>query len=176
MDFMALATAEGKCLHKKKGDMLFAQGDRNSAIYWLRSGLLKAYYLTPEGKEFVKSFILEGDIIGSLSSCYANAPCSFSVLCLEDTDVIEIPFATIYRYSQTQPSIASHMIDMLLNFAMKKEKREFEFLCLSPETRYRQLAQNSPALLNRITQNDLAKYLGVTAVGLSRIKKRVMSR
>ena len=68
------------------------------------------------------------------------------------------------------------MIDMLLNFAMKKEKREFEFLCLSPETRYRQLAQNSPALLNRITQNDLAKYLGVTAVGLSRIKKRVMSR
>ena len=35
--------------------------------------------------------------------------------------------------------------------------------------------QNTPDLLKLVTQNEIARYLGVTPVGLSRIKKRVMA-
>ena len=67
------------------------------------------------------------------------------------------------------------MIEQLLQFAMKKEKREFEFLCQSAEERFRMLAKNSPSLVEKVTQNDLARYLGITPVGLSRIKKRTLN-
>jgi CRP-like cAMP-binding protein len=68
------------------------------------------------------------------------------------------------------------MVDFLLSFGIRKELREYELLCLSAEERYRRLLTNTPALLDKVTQNDIARYLGVTPVGLSRIKTRVNGR
>ena len=79
----------------------------------------------------------------------------------------------LHEYSQKDHEIANNLIELLLHFSMKKEKREFEFLCLSAEERYCLLAETSPGLLEKVTQNDIARYLGVTPVALSRIKKRV---
>ena len=89
--------------------------------------------------------------------------------------LIKIPFQTLQQYSQSDLDIANDMLELLLQFAMKKEKREFELLCLTAEQRYRDIANNAPSLLEKITQNDLARYLGVTPVGLSRIKKRTQT-
>ena len=98
---------------------------------------------------------------------------------LEEPNVMElvtkVPFSVIYDHSKTDQSIANSMIELLLIFSMKKEKREFEFLCLSAEERYRQLENESPIIIEKVTQNDLARYLGITPVGLSRIKRRVNS-
>ena len=54
-----------------------------------------------------------------------------------------------------------------------KVRRERDLLMLSAEQMYRQFAQGSPDLLTRIAQKDLAAFLGVTAVGLNRIIRRV---
>ena len=35
------------------------------------------------------------------------------------------------------------------------------------------MLDTAPAILDLVTQNEIARYLGVTPVGLSRIKKRV---
>jgi len=61
-------------------------------------------------------------------------------------------------------------------FAERKEARERELLTLTPEDRYRAFVAESPGLEARVTQKDLAAYLGVTPVGLNRIVKRVTSR
>lgn len=173
MNFTELIAAKGKIVKKKKGDHIFVQGSSNTSIYFIKSGLLKAYYITEEGKEFVKSFLMTNDVIGSLSSAYKGENCSFSLVCLENSNLVEIPFSLIYSHCKTDHHIANSMIEMLLNFSMKKEKREFEFLCVSAEDRYRKLEKESPRILESVTQNDLARYLGITPVGLSRIKKRV---
>lgn len=173
MNFIDLIKNEGKRITKKKGQHIFRQGSKNGSLYWIESGLLKAYYTTCDGKELIKSFITHKDIIGSLSSAYTGNTCSFSLACLEDTTLVEIPFTVIHQHSRSDQTIANHMIETLLQFAMKKEQREFEFLCLSPEERYQKMIAESPGIINKITQADLAKYLGITAVGLSRIKKRV---
>ncbi|MFC1747218.1 Crp/Fnr family transcriptional regulator [Pseudomonadota bacterium] len=173
MDFLELIETEGKKVDKRKGEHVFSQGDTDTSIYFIKSGLLKAYYTTEEGKEFVKSFIMTDDVIGSLSSAYKGNNCSFSLVCLENSNLIEIPFSVVYDYSKTDQSIANSMIELLLNFSIKKEKREFEFLCLSAEKRYSLLERESSDVIEKVTQNDLAGYLGVTPVGLSRIKKRV---
>jgi len=173
MNFLDLVEGEGKAIDKKKGENVFVQGTPDVSIYFIKSGLLKAYYTTEEGKEYVKSFLMANDVIGSLSSAYKDGHCSFSLVCLENSNLIKVPFSVIYEYSKTDQCIANSMIELLLKFSMKKEKREFDFLCLSAEERYRQLEKESPTIIEKVTQNDLARYLGVTPVGLSRIKKRV---
>lgn len=172
-DFQKFIEAEGTCVSKEKAEHVFMQGDAGRSLYLVQSGLLKAYYTSGDGKEFIKSFIMSDDVICSLQSIYGNEGCSFSLLCLEPTKLIKIPFAVLQEYSRSNNEISTYLIDLLLNLSMKKEQREYELLCLSAEERFINLVKSNPALINKVTQNDIAHYLGVTPVGLSRIKSRV---
>lgn len=176
MSFHEFLQLEGVTIEKDKGEHVFMQGDSDKSLYFVQSGLLKAYYTSEDGKESVKSFLMPNDIIGSLTSAYSEGNCSFSLIGLEPTTLRKIPFEKIREYCKKDMEIANNMIELLLQFAMKKEKREYEFLCLSAEERFCMLANNSPALLKKVTQNDLARYLGITPVGLSRIKKRTHNK
>lgn len=164
---------EGKTIEKKKCEHVFMQGNADRSLYHIKSGLLKAYYTSEEGKEFIKSFFLPNDLICSMTSAVLEENCSFSLVCLEPTTLTQIPFKVLREYSRNNLELANTMIELLIRFSMKKEKREYEFLCLSAEERFERLLKSTPALLEKITQNDLARYLGITPVGLSRIKKRV---
>ncbi len=175
MNFHDLLHTEGVTIKKQKGEHIFMQGDSDSALYLVQSGLLKAYYTSNDGKEFVKSFFLPDTIIGSLMSAHSSEEkCSFSLVCLEPSRLRSIPFKIFREYGKKDLEIANNIIELLLQLAIKKEKREFEFLCLSAEERFCKIAETSPMLLEKVTQNDLARYLGITPVGLSRIKKRTL--
>lgn len=174
MNFSELIEREGMRLEKPRHGFVFRQGEVDSSLYLLQTGLLKAFYTSHDGKEFIKSFILPGSIIGSMASARYGEGCSFSLACLECSTLTRLPFATLVSYSKTDPDIAQATIEVLLDFSMKKERREFEFLCLSAEQRFKLLKEQSPELLERVTQNDIALYLGITPVALSRIRKRVL--
>ncbi len=173
MNFHDLMQLEAVSVSKEKGEHIFMQGDADRSLYLLQSGLLKAYYVSESGKESVKSFLLPNDIIGSLTSIYLKENCSFNLICLEPSTLKKMPFNILLDYSKKDLALANEMLELLLLFAMKKEKREYEFLCMSAEERFSRIAESSPVLLEKITQNDLSRYLGITPVGLSRIKKRV---
>jgi len=173
MKFFEFIAANGKSLHKQAGEYIFKQGDEDTSIYVVKSGLIKAYYLSADGKENIKSFIMPGDNIGSILAGYADEKCPFSLVCLKDCELIVIKFKPLYEASQSDPELAMEMVNFLLQFAIKKEIREYELLCLSAEERYSRLIETAPNLLNLVTQNEIARYLGVTPVGLSRIKKRL---
>jgi len=176
MKFDSFLLQEGKKIEKAEYEHVFRQGDSDKSLYFVQSGLLKVYYSFESCKKSVKSFIVPQDIIGSLTSTCSEEGCSFSLLCLEPAVLIRIPFTKLLQYSQQDHEIANSLIDSLLKLSMKKERREYEFLCLSAEERYCLLADTSPKLLEKVTQNDIARYLGVTPVGLSRIKNRVNNR
>ncbi len=68
----------GKVQNFAKGEHLFRQGEKNTYLYFIKTGLLKAYYLTSGGKEYVKSILTEGNIIGNLVACFSKQLCSFN--------------------------------------------------------------------------------------------------
>ncbi len=173
MEFSELLRSEGQSMTLGKGEHVFRQGEGDKSFYYVRSGLLKAFYVSDDGKEFIKSFIVPGDFIGCMTSAYLGGTCAFGLLCLAPTQLDRIPFERLYWHSRADLELAHFFIDRLLQLAMKKERREYEFLCLSAEARYRALVESAPTLLEQVTQNDLARYLGLTPVGLSRIKRRI---
>ena len=173
MEFADFVDNEGITLQFESGEHVFRQGDADDRVYVLRRGLLKAYYLSDEGRETIKSFIRPGELIGSLASAYRKEPCSFNLVCLEPSTAIGLDFDTLYAASRTDLRLAAAVIEHLLEFAMKKERREREFLTESAEERYRLLLGQSPDLLDAVRQKDIARYLGITPVALSRIRKRV---
>ena len=172
MKFSEFVASNGKQARIETGEHVFRQGDDDQSIYLLGEGLLKAYYLSDGGKETIKSFVLPGDTISSLSSAYRKTPCTFNLIALEPSAVVGIEFDTLYANSQTDLELALEVMNLLLEFAMKKERREREFLTESAEDRYRLLIEQNPELVDKVKQKDVARYLGITPVALSRIRAR----
>lgn len=168
----ALFRKLGTPITRNKGEHVFEQGDIDKSIYILRAGLLKAYYLTMEGKELIKSFIQPGEFIGSLLSCINNEPGTFYVMCLQDSAILRVPYSALQQAAGRDAETSAFVVNSLTQLAMKKERREYEFLCLSAPERYTLLKQREPELVEQLTQNDIARYLGITPVALSRIKQR----
>ena len=173
MSLKSLIVDKGEPLFVSKQEHVFRQGALNQTLYWVKSGLLKAYYVSIDGKEGIKSFIQQGNIIGSLSSAGTGAPCPFSLVALEDCELLRIPFQVIMDATDESHEVANEVIQVLMSLSMRKEQREYEFLTLSAEERYVRLCGRAPELIQKLTQYDIARYLGITPVALSRIRKRI---
>ena len=173
MRFNEFVEEYGQRLTLETGQHVFRQGDRNRSIYILAEGILKAYYISDEGKEMVKSFVFPGDIIGSLSSAHAEEASTFNLVALEPAVVVEIDFERLYNTSQDDLQLAMEVIDHLLVYGIEKERRERELLTQSAEARYQTLLEDSPKLLDKVKKKDIARYLGITPVALSRIRGRI---
>jgi CRP-like cAMP-binding protein len=123
----------------------------------------------------VKSFLFPGEFIGSLAAAYAGDPCSFSLVSLQKSEAMAIPFESLYEAATDDLELSGELNNFLIELAMKKERREYEFLCLPAKARYRALLERQPDIYESITQNDVARYLGITPVALSRIKQSMVS-
>lgn len=166
---------EGYCFEDeyKKGSHIFTQGELCRDVFCVRRGLIKVYYNTLDGKEWIKTFIADQGIIGSRSSQALNIASPFSALCLEDTEIISFPYARFEDACFEDMQLARAIFRFTQWLGVKKELREYQLLCLSVEEAYQEFVHANPALVARLTQIDIARYLGITPIALSRIKKRL---
>jgi len=172
-NLQGIINLNGKPISFDKKQHVFRQGELDEYIYYVCSGVLKAYYTSSDGKENVKSFITEQSVITSMSAAVSKSHCSFSLVAVEQSQLIKVPIDTFFKEASKNLNLANELNQLLLNLAMKKERREFELLTLSAEERCQLLLDEQPELWHSVTQNEIAQYLGITPVALSRIKKRI---
>ena len=86
---------------------------------------------------------------------------SFIDICLEPSTIIQLDIRGLMSLAATDLEISNALNEALFQLALKKERREHEVLCLSAQERYQLLAERSPHLVKRVTQADIARYLGI---------------
>jgi len=151
---------------------LQAIGEPVSRHYFLLRGLVRFYYLSPEGKELNKAFYAEGNIVGNLSALILNEPSRFAIETLEPSLLLVFPFEPLKQLVSDCPGW-----DRLFNYGcqmmlLRNERREAELLTLSAAERFRQFVHNFPRALERIPQYHIASYLGISPEALSRFKRQ----
>jgi CRP-like cAMP-binding protein len=155
------------------GEALFRMGERNRQVFIVTAGVVKLVYETAGGDAWVKGFIPPGLCFasltaleeGGLTSCAAYAEGESTVDQIEH-DVVQ---ALADRHLPWQRAIAN----AYRLYGQRKERREMELLTLSPEERYRGFVRDHPELALTLKQRDIASYVRVTPVALSRIKARL---
>ena len=158
------------------GESLFLQGSLEPRLFWIKKGLVKLVFIQPDGKEFIKAFLAEDDLAGSLLSVVFGEPSPYSCYCLEACDIIAIPYKDLKAIAVKTPELRDVELQFMHQLTARKEDREFQFLCLTPEQRYVRFIEQYPHILKRISQAELARFLGVIPVALSRIKSRYLAQ
>jgi CRP-like cAMP-binding protein len=159
-----------------RGGVAFHQHAVHPFVYAVRRGLIKLVYLDAHGGEWIKSFIAEGELFASIAALAPGGRTTFMAAAIEPADLERVPFAVLEANAAAYLLWARALQRLTLSFAARKEQRERQLLTLDAEARYLELARHCPRLLERVPQKDLARHLGVTPVGLSRIVVRVRRR
>ncbi|MCC3855533.1 Crp/Fnr family transcriptional regulator [Vibrio parahaemolyticus] len=150
--------------------ILSHQGEFSSHIYFILEGLCHASYLTEKGKEFSKEFYWEKDWVIGFESVIKGQPSSYLLETLTACHLFCLPIEALHQWRAEKHSIYLKLLETQL---MNKENKERFMLLYSPEERYQLFCHHYPDLEQRITDSQIAAYLGITAISLSRIKARL---
>lgn len=173
LDDWPQAAAGLRTIALRAGETLFRDGEPHPFVYVVRSGLLKLVYGTPDGKEWIKSFAHEGLMFASITALQPGGVASFSAVAIGATRVDRFEHAALAALAARHLPWQRLLGRAFEVYGARKEKRERELLVLSAEQRYLQFLADHPGLDARIAQKDLAAYLRITPVALSRIKARL---
>jgi CRP-like cAMP-binding protein len=151
----------------RRGERLLTPGDPPAVIV-LSGGLVKLSYIAPAGDEWIKSFVADAGAFGAIEE--ESVP--YAATCLEPSRVAALPAAWV-RAALAEPALAGAAAAFNAWLLARKRAREEELLCLTAEERYRRFLTAEPALAARLPQGDIARWLRVTPVAFSRIKRRL---
>ena len=160
-------------VHYAKSAIISAAGSSADSFSIIHSGLVRYYYLSPEGKEWNKAFYTQGDPVVAASAYLTQTPATFTITALEDTELLTLTRPQVEQLLQQHPRFNDLLNQLITRAFIRNEQREAMLLTRNAEQRYLWLRENEPQLLERIPQFHLASYLGIEAVSLSRIKHKL---
>jgi CRP-like cAMP-binding protein len=172
---LALQQGQWRSSACEKGQIILHQGDVAADIFILESGLVKLVYPTANGDEWIKSFIVDSGLFGSVDDVDAAQQSRFSAICIERSVIARLPLGWVKQAIANDARLTAAYFAFSGWVRRRKEDREQALLCQSPEQNYVNFISENPALAARLPQADIARYLGITPVAFSRIKRRLRS-
>ena len=168
--------AEGLSLRYLDRRDYFVRADQPSrSVAYIVSGSVRYFYLK-DGVETTSYFCLDGDWMGAYTSFLRQSPSLFYIEALEPTQLLTFDYEQLQRWERN-PDFAyriNHFFRRLAEYLIGcYDDRVASFVLQSPEERYLTLFRQRPELFQRISQQYIANYLGITPVSLSRIRKRI---
>ncbi|WP_438984029.1 fumarate/nitrate reduction transcriptional regulator Fnr [Aequoribacter sp.] len=169
----------------QKNAYLFHEGDAFNSIYAVRSGSIKAFATTDDGREQVTGFYFPGELLG-MDGISRNVHAS-TAKALETSAVCEIPFDSLGELSAKIPNLQRHFFQLmsreitedqqlitLLSKNSADERIAALLLSISSRNARRQLSANRFRLpMSRV---DIGNYLGLTIETVSRVIGRLQKK
>lgn len=152
-----------------KGHILFEADKVEKDIYFVASGLVRAYVDT-EDAQVTFWFGMEGDTLLSLKSYARNERSYESIELLEKSRLYRIKTDALQRFYEQDIHLATWGRKLAEHEWIKAEERLISMQFKSAAARYQELVEKTPKLLQRVQLSYLASYLGITQVSLSRIR------
>ena len=154
----------------ERGAELIRQGAPCDRLLVLTTGLVKLTYVTQSGDEWVKSFIVDQGLFGALDDEEVSR---FGAAAIEPCTLVKLPARWAREAIASDRELAAEAAAFSRWLLERKQQREEALLCDTAETRYREMLTRDADLLARLPQGDVARYLRVTPIAFSRIKRRV---
>ncbi len=160
----------------KSGEIIARRGDYFPYTLAIRKGIIRTYFLNPEGEEKTVRIAKEGDFAACAESFIRDKPSKEFIQAVEECKVILVDTKRIKSLTKENIRLLRLWNDALMDAFLEAINRIEFFVILSPQERYNYLLKESPDLLNRVPQKYLASYIGVSPVSLSRIRSRVSKK
>jgi CRP-like cAMP-binding protein len=159
-----------------KKQVLLSVGERCREQYYVVRGCLKISYLDEKGEEHIAKFAPEDWWAFDIESFFQETPGFYTISCLEDTTVLCLSQESHQKLMSHVPAFERFYRLMMQNSFIALQHRMTQSLALPAMERYERFQQKYPGLESRISQKNIAAYLGITPIFLSMLRKEVMDK
>lgn len=159
-----------KSIQKKQH--ILEQGNICKKLYFVESGSLRAFNLTPDGKESTIMFAVKDWWITDMDGFVNQKPALLSIEALEPSKIMALDFDALEEFYQKIPKLERFFRILFQNAYIREQLRALQSISMTTEERYRQFIENYPAIVEKVTQKQIASYLGVTPEFLSSVKRK----
>ena len=173
LEDMLQIAAHSKIRTLEPGETLVKFNQIYGNVVYVVEGLLKAFYINQEGAEVIYSFEQEGSISGNWYQTLLKRPSTVSFQAIETTLVAEVDIQIIETIAAENINIARAYNSVMKKMLADTLLQLTTFINEKPEARYLLFLEENPKLQSRVSQKNIASYLGISPVSLSRIKKRL---
>ncbi len=166
--------------HYKHNEIVFEQGTKSDAVFYLQSGNVKLMVRAKNGKKAVLAILRKGDLFGE--GCLGKTSLRmFSAMAIQPSTLVRVSKATIARIIQQEPAFAKLFIAYLVARIGRIEDDVVDQIFSSSEKRLARLllllANSGPEsgpepVLIKISQETLAEMVGTTRSRVSHFMNR----
>ena len=159
----------------KKRQFLLQEGDVCKQLAFVTAGCLREYSVDHKGEEHIIQFAVEDWWISDLNSFLTGTASTHNIDALENSEVLLLDKAARDKMLETIPKMERFFRIILENNYIATHRRINEALSATAEERYLAFLKTYPVQAEKLPQNQIASFLGITPQSLSRIRKE-MSR
>jgi len=158
-----------------KGEIFIKRDRENSKEYFLIGGIYKSYVTNPGGDEITISFFLKNSILSPHHIRTSGDKSNLNFKALSDLRMASIDvkfFESLMIENQEFRSFGNLIVQ---NELKTKVEKEIGLASLTAKERLLAFREQFRSLENTIPHTDIASYLGITNISLSRLRRELMS-
>ena len=157
----------------KAGERLVEIDEIPEHIYLINKGVLRSFFIMENGKEVTKTIFTPINFFASFTSLIMKQPSEFIYEALTDCNIYEIDYKAFAELCNTNNEVLKFYSRYLEFLFMAGERRFVEISSTDAKQRYLTLRKRIPEIDNLIPQYQIASYLNITPVQLSRIRSKL---
>jgi len=158
----------------EKGDMFIDRGEKNNKEYFVYEGVCRSFLLSPEGEEVTISYFLEGGVLSPNKTRTANQISHLNFQALTKLTVASLNADKFEQLMINYIDIREFGNMVLQIELLSKVEKEIGLASLNAKERLILFREKYHFLENLISHVDIASYLGITNISLSRLRKELM--
>jgi CRP-like cAMP-binding protein len=157
----------------KKRQFILEEGEICKHNTFVIEGCFKMYLVDDNGKEHNLQFAIENWWIGDIGSFHSGTPTKLNIEALENSIVLQIKKEDQLKLFVEYPKFNRIFRALAENAMVGLQRRVLQNISSTAEERYLDFLERYPQLFNRISNIQIASYLGVTPEFLSTIRKKL---
>lgn len=165
-----------KPLSLTAGERLTQAGDVADRLAFVCHGLVRKVCVTARGQEVVRGFGPRGSLVGAYASLLTGAPANLSVEALVDSKLVVLDWRLVnalYARHTCWQIVGRRIAEQQL---LEREARAHELLTATARQRFLAFVESHREILPLLRSRDIASYLGITPVSLSRLRAELRKR
>ena len=159
----------------KKKEKVILQGKPCRKFSFEEKGSLRAYHTNPEGKESTIMFAVEDWWITDMGAFLNQTLANLSLETLEDSLLFELEALKFQALLNELPKLERYFRILFQRAYVREQQRVLDAISMPLEDRYLRFLNKYPKIAAKVTQKQIASYLGVTPEFLSMVKNKSSS-
>ena len=154
----------------RRRQFVLQEGDVCTQFNFVVRGCLRTYKIDEKGNTHILQFATENNWINDLGSFHSVKPSALNIDALEDTVVLQISRDDLISLYKETPKFDRIFRVLVENAFVRLQERLLQNISSTAKERYQSFLELYPHLINRLSQVQIAAFLGVTPEFLSRLR------